>query len=227
MKERTKTIVDGVATGLVVAGIIAAIKWAAKPWGLWIAGGTGVAIGYLAAFVWRQKYYARFSQRIEGSSLGFLEFVQEAKHNIFAIGPTLNFLARENEARTLLHQKLAEPDFAVWLLLSNDRASEFMELIGFNESFVSDLINAKKQFKAWSAKHQNLLAKTTLYVTTSLVFVDANQENGKLLVVPLPWRVSADDRPAFVISKRHHPIAFNTYYQAYKALFESRYAEAI
>ena len=64
------------------------------------------------------------------------------------------------------------------------------------------------------------MIKTVGPVTASLVFIDADDgTNGQLLIIPLPWRVSGQNRPCFLISKRFHRSAFNTYYDSYRALF--------
>lgn len=241
--SNSKQLFLGVLGSLIASAIWAVIGNIAKVEPLWIFGIAGFIAGcgvtYSIVTWWLEKRElekrelerkelekrAHCAERVQGSALGFVNFVQEAKHSIFAIGPTLNFLARNPETKKLLHKKLADTEFELWLLISSPKAVDLWELIGFNENFMADLENARREFTAWSKNYNNLTVKETFLITTTFIFVDANQKTGKLLITPLPWRVPSDDRPCFMVSKEHHPIAFNTYYNAYKGLFDSKYCK--
>ena len=226
----SKQVFIGVLGSLIASAIWAVTGEITKIEPLWLFGIAGFIAGCGITFsigTWWLGKRAHFVQRVDGSAFGFVNCVQEAKHSIFAIGPTLNFLARDPEARKILHQKLADTKFELWLLISSPETADLWELIGFNESYMADLKNARREFTDWSKKYNNLTVKETFLITTNFIFIDANQKTGKLYITPLPWRIETGNRPCFMVSKEHHLTAFNTYYTAYRGLFDSQYCQAI
>lgn len=227
--SNSKQLFIGVLGSLIASAIWAVIGKITKIEPLWVFGVAGFIAGCgltYSILIWWLDKRTQCAERVESSALGFVNFVRDAKHSILAVGPTLNYLARDPEAKKILHQKLADINFELWLLISSPKTVDLWRPIGFNEGYKADLENARREFTAWK-KHYNLTVKETFLVTTSFLFVDANQKTGKLLITPLPWRVPSGNRPCFMISKEHHPIAFDTYYTAYRELFSSEYCQPI
>lgn len=56
-------------------------------------------------------------------------------------------------------------------------------------------------------------------ITISLLFIDADTNNGSALIIPVPRGISGSERPCFLIKYRQHESAFMQYYTAYRRLF--------
>lgn len=177
-----------------------------------------------------------FSEKVEDSRFEFKKMAEAATKSIFIVGPNLRFLATENGLKPFIFLKLNESGFKVRMLLSNPEKKQICEsgdLVIFTPEFSKQLDTAIKEFKKWieDAKHHSpqldLKIKKVDLVTVSLLFIDAeDMENARVLVVPVPWRVSGKDRPCFLISKKQHPYVFSTYYRKYNKLFKG-FAEDI
>jgi hypothetical protein len=235
MKKHVREILFGILASLIAAAIVAAVNRATETRSLWFAGLAGFGAGCGVVFlmlVRRLRATVGFVERIEGSTFEFHKLVAEAEKSVFAIGPTLIFLTQKEEIKQLLFQKLSNPKFHVSLLVC-DPASATAQLwteIGYGREFDKAIRESINTFQSWLDKKDrpNLIIKTVGPVTASLVFIDADDgTNGQLLIIPLPWRVSGQNRPCFVISKRFHTSAFNTYYDSYRALFNSDVAKDI
>ena len=229
MRKHVREILFGIMASLIAAAIWAAVSWATTLRSLWFAGFAGFGIGCVVAtvaLVRRLMAEVGFAERIEGSTFEFHKLLAKAQKSVFAIGPTLVFLTQKEEIKQLLFQKLTNPKFQVSLLIC-DPASATAQLwteIGYGRDFNVTIRESIRTFHSWLDKKErpNLVIKTVGPVTASLVFIDADDgTNGQLLIIPLPWRVSGQNRPCFLISKRFHTSAFNTYYDSYRALFSS------
>lgn len=232
MSKKTQEFLLGVLASIVAAAIWAAIKLATHAWSLWLAGlaGFGMASLVFAILQVRQlRQSARFAARIEGSPFEFHKLLAKAQHSIFAIGPNLNFLMNNQKIKQLFFQKLSDPNFRGSLLVCDPTSAtaNLLHEIGYSGDFNSQLRKSIDTFQLWSKEHPNLLVKIVGPLTASIVFVDADQDTGALLIIPLPWRVSGENRPCFLLSKKVHHVAFNTYYDSYRALFRSDIAKNI
>jgi len=65
----------------------------------------------------------------------------------------------------------------------------------------------------------NLQIRKNGIVTFSLLFIDADTKDARVLITPVPWRIAGSERPCFLINKQHHESAFSTYYITYVDLF--------
>ena len=221
-----------VAAGLVVAAIVAAIKWGANQYVPWLACVLGLIVGTFLTTFWHRRTTVPFSARLEGSQFVLLNIAKRAKKSIFVIGPNLNYIATNPEAKQLLFEKLAMEGFRVWLLVSDPAAAvaKVWESVGYDPGFEADLRRAMVTFGAWlnPTERPNLRVKTTGVVTLSLMFIDAEDDaNACVLVIPVPRNVSGNARPCFLITRRQHQLAFSTYYDAYRGLFDSPLAQDI
>ena len=185
----------------------------------------------------RLRQSVPFSEKVEDSRFEFKKMAEAATKSIFIVGPNLKFLAAENGLKEFLFLKLKGPGFKVRMLLSDPEKKETYEgayKVLFTEEFSEEFDPIIKEFKIWieDAKEDHspqldLKIKKVDVVTVSLLFIDVeDMGNARVLVVPVPWRVSGKDRPCFLISKKQHPYAFSTYYRKYNKLFE-KFAEDI
>ena len=218
-----------VAAGLVSATIFAACLYLLKEERTWASFSFILLIFLCAMSFWYWKKTVPFENRLADSRFAFLRLIVDAKHSVFAIGPNLNFVAVNSAIKQKLFERLAKRDFTAWLLVSDPQAAvaQVWEGIGYNPGFSSELNRALTTFSSWinPTERPGLQVKKSGLVTLSLVFVDAEQDNGKLLIIPIPRNVSGDARPCFLIRKRQHPAAFNAYYDSYRGLFNSPLAQ--
>ena len=153
------------------------------------------------------------------------------------------------ETEDILFQKLKNhPDFDIRMLLSNPDARlshtetngsdteteiifEFMSKCSFGDKHFKDqLLNSIDKFKDLKTDFENLknnnedikgnlqISKNGI-VTFSLLFIDADTKDARVLITPVPWRIAGSERPCFLINKQHHESAFSTYYNTYVDLF--------
>jgi hypothetical protein len=223
-----------IVASLSAAAIWDVLCWAVKKDLLWIVGLGGLLTGCgFSALIWWWHFRARigFGERIEGSAFEFHRLIRKARKSVFAIGPTLIFLTQKQEIKKLLFEKLANPDFQVSLLVCDPESAtaQLWNEIGYGQNFYTSIHESITVFQSWLDKKDkpNLTIKTVGPVTASLVFIDASDENGQLLIIPLPWRVPGENRPCFMISKKFHESAFNTYYDSYRELFKNTVANDI
>jgi hypothetical protein len=229
MKQRTEALVLNVIAGFIVIALLAAAHWTSRTWDLWLAGVAGCTVGAVLTYKWQLRKRVRFAERSEGSDFEFLRLAGEAHHSIFVIGPSLSFLAREKSVKELLFKKLsiAGSDFRVWMLLSDPSSNELWQAIAFSGDYKAELKEAIVSFRSWlneaqvgGKPHPNLDIRAALPIATALLFVDADQDEGQVLITPIPWNISPRDRPCFLISKRFQPAVFKKYYDAYLTLFK-------
>jgi len=179
-----------------------------------------------------QKKHIPFTSRILGSDFEFNKMVCDANESIFIIGPNLHFLAdNENNAeiKELIFQKLKNnPKFEIKMLLSdptNKEICKIMSEISFTETFQKELNDAIIEFGDWKKEanlqgYNNLKIHKTGVITISLLFIDEkNEKKARVLVTPVPWKISGKDRPAFLIKRKQHKSAFDKYLSNYSELF--------
>ena len=79
-------------------------------------------------------------------------------------------------------------------------------LISFN--------NAIDKFKVWVKDFEtkkrkeseikgNFVIRKKGIISISLVFIDADTQNGCVLIIPVPWRIPGSERPCFLMLKSH------------------------
>ena len=231
-----KNLLTGVVGSLIATGLAALIIWAtdnwpSKYWSLWLTGIGGFLVGLLVLYWWQLRKRIRFSPRIEGSPFEFHKLASAAQHSIQAIGPTLIFLTQNPAIRQLLFKKLTDPKFRISFLISDpdSGATQLWNQIAYGRDFNIQLRESIAAFQSWldPKERPNLTIKTVSSISASLVFIDADHRNGQLIIIPLPWGVSGQNRPCFRLSKSFHPIAFNTYYDSYRALLSSETAKSV
>lgn len=224
-----------------VAGIASSLSATALVWLLaskyiQTAGLISMLIAAVCIFMyWRERRDKKkitsdcvpFAQRVNGSIYEFRDMVNSANTTIFMVGPNLNFLVKEAWAKDFLFSCMAQRRLAVRFLITNpdSPACQVMNEVAFTPTFQGELDEAIKTFTNWkleaSTKSIDFHAKKADAITLSAVFVDADSLDGRLLVIPIPWKVNGSQRPCFLLKKNIHPEAFNAYYDSYKLLFDN------
>jgi hypothetical protein len=235
MRKYSREILIGALGSLLAASIWALAAHVRDITSIWSAILIGLLLGVaLMALVaaWFFRANVGFADRIEGSAYEFQKLLTQANKSIFVIGPSLGYLTQYPIVKELLFQKLSNLKFSASILLCDPASatSQLWNEIGYGRNFSSAIMQSLETFQTWihPKERPNLTVKVVGLVTASLVFIDAEDDkNGRLLIIPLPWRVSGQNRPCFMISKRFQKAAFNTYYDSYRNLFESEIAKAI
>lgn len=179
-----------------------------------------------------QKDYIPFANTVVDSQFEFKKMVCDATRSIFIIGPTLTFLSENEQGmKELLFQKLKtnQQSFKIRMLLADPGHKEICDVMSeysYTETFPDELCGSIKTFLGWKKEADehnpplnNLMIKKTHIITFSLLFIDAEDHNARVLVTPIPWRTSGGSRPCFLIKKKQHKEAFKTYYVPCDNLF--------
>lgn len=218
-----KRLQAGLVTAALVAAVGATASWAAKEELPWVAAGLGILFGIVVTFLWHWFRHTPFAPRIENSRFEFLKLVKNANKSIYLVGPCLRYIAGEQKARDMILEKLGKPNFDVWMLISkpNEPVAMVWEQVAFGRRFSDELEKSTETFRGLlnPAQRPNLKIKMTGLVTLGLVFVDMEDSDARVLVIPIPWNVAGEARPCFLLRRAQHPAAFNAYRDAYKALF--------
>lgn len=105
------------------------------------------------------------------------------------------------------------------------------EFIYGDPNFHDQLEDAIEIFKGWekdfdkmkNAEKSEIKGKFRVrnkgIISVSLVFIDADTQNGCVLIIPVPWRIPGSERPCFLINYQNHESGFMQYYTAYRRLF--------
>lgn len=150
--------------------------------------------------------------------------VSQAKESVFIVGPNLTFLSKKGQwekCQELLFSKLRNPKFEVQILIMDRRNKDICDIMckdAFTTSFTSELNNSTLIFNRWlddakKQKIENLEIYVTNILTFSLLFIDAETNEGYVLVSPIPSKTHGNSRPSFAIEKKYHKDAFNKYYK--------------
>jgi len=155
--------------------------------------------------------------------------VCDATRSIFVAGPNLNFVANNHEIKDIMLKKLEnDKNFKIMMLLSDPDSRDICNMMSKfspTSTFQTELDEAITTFSDWiqdvkklPKENQNLLIKKTNLITISLLFIDADLEDGRLLVIPITWGIPGESRPCFLITKQQHYYAFYKYYHAYSGI---------
>lgn len=185
----------------------------------------------ILALIKDRKTHIPFADQIEDSQFEFKKMVYEATRSILVAGPNLNFVANNQEIKDIMFKKLKnDKNFKIKMLLSDPECGEICDLMSKfspTNTFKIELNEAITKFCDWMQEvkklpkeNQNLLIKKTDLITISLLFIDANLEDGRLLVIPITWGIPGESRPCFLISKKQHYHAFYKYYHAYSGIID-------
>ena len=224
-----------------VAGIASSLSATALAWlltsrNVQTAGFISILIAAVCAYLYwsesreRRALAAssvRFAQRVKGSEFEFGKMANCASRTIFMVGPNLNFIVKEAWVKDLIFSLMKQRNLEVRLLLTdpNSPACHVMNDVAFTQTFQEELTTAINSFSAWrteaKSKALNFQVKKAAAITLSMVFVDAESGDGKVLVIPIPWRVNGSQRPCFMLEKDHHAESFSSYYESYRSLYEN------
>lgn len=98
-------------------------------------------------------------------------------------------------------------------------------------NFHDQLEEAIEIFKGWgkdfdemkyaekSEIRGNFIIHNKGIISVSLVFIDADTQNGCVLIIPVPWRIPGSERPCFLIDNLNQESGFMQYYTTYRRLF--------
>lgn len=166
----------------------------------------------------------RFIPRKNGITF-FNEIMGMAKKSIFFIGPNLTFLIQNNHKDCIFSALLQKGlDIRLLLTSNNSPICPIMRDYAFTPTFIDELNKTITAFTAWQKEVKNvstmkLQIKTTDAVILSLVFIDAEEDDGKLFITPIPWKINGGMRPTFLIEKKLQNESFDRYYDTYDSLF--------
>lgn len=191
----------------------------------------------IIALIDDQKDCVPFATTVVDSQFEFRKMVCDATKSIFIIGPNLNFLAaeeNEQEMEELLFQKLKNnpQSFKIRMLLADPKREEICKIMSkfcFTGKFQKQLHDVFEIFLCWKKEAGGLdpqmeymkIRKTGM-IAFSLLFIDEEGANARVLVTPIPANISGGLRPCFLITKKQHKSAFDIYYTSYNGLFNDK-----
>lgn len=148
----------------------------------------------------------------------FSELVEVAEHEVFALGPNLLYVAQN--LKPLVFKKAEEGVNIKLLIMEHDiRAVNLIENYASTAVFYAELKLCHETFKQWleeaSYKGRDIQVKVAPIVPISLNIVDGQYDNGRMLLIPLPYRTAGAERPCILIEKRADPEAFSLYYDKF------------
>lgn len=186
----------------------------------------------IISHIYDQKDAVPFANHLKDSQFEFKKMACEASKSISIVGPSLKFLAEHKEIKELLFQKLKnDPTFKIRMLLSEPKKKEIVKVMAKyypGDTYGADLEKSIQTFDGWKKEaegynpHLKLeIQKSDLIFSISLLFIDEDEPNARVMVTPIPYMIYSTDRPSFLIEKQQHEEAFNTYLNAYKGLFSN------
>jgi len=167
--------------------------------------------------------------RQDSSPFNFDSLLKDAKTDVFAAGFNLYNIAKSSSYRRRVISFLVNnPTAVVRFLVSNPRKQRHFrawKLVGAN--YHKDLAEAIASFARWKreAKRRRvgnrLEIKSGYFVSTTVVCVDAESSEAKLVVTPVIFgRPLSSDRPHMILTRRRQPNAFSYYWDIYKEFFD-------
>jgi len=160
------------------------------------------------------KYGLTLYSRVKDEA-HFTKLLDDAKHELIAIGPTLLYVAQYLKEYVF---KKAEEGVSVRFLMMDDQEESVRLIENITSPFnlPNELrlchITLKKWLEEIQEKQFDIQIKVTPIVPYSLTIVDGKHEKGRILIIPTPYRTSGVDRPCILIEKRVYPEAFSVYY---------------
>lgn len=183
---------------------------------------------YLLAIIAINKQHKRsvlFAEQVGGSDFEFYNLADTASDSIFIVGPNLNYFAKERWVKEMIFLLMDKRNIRVRLLLTNPSspACSTMNDNAFTSTFEKELQESIEIFIKWKQeadqKSLNFGVKVADVVTLSMFCVDAENKCGKLLIIPIPWKLIGSKRPCFMLEKKNQTTAFLNYYESYNELY--------
>jgi hypothetical protein len=152
----------------------------------------------------------------------FGSLLEEAKHEIIAVGPCLPYITSHCRnsvfARARAHVKCR-------FLMSGSDGYEWLKDYGSgNPNRTGEYELVLERFRDWlrQAAEENLDidVRVAPLVPTSMNFVDGTEEHGQMLLIPLPYQTDGPERPCFMIEKHVNRTVFERYYSGTLALWD-------
>jgi hypothetical protein len=148
----------------------------------------------------------------------FSELLEAANHEVFAIGPNLLYVAQN--LKLLVFKKAKEGVNIKLLIMEHDESAiNLIENYASTAAFYGELKLCHETFKQWleeaSSENLDIQVKLASIVPISLNIVDGQYSNGRMSLIPLPYRTAGAERPCFLIEKSAYPKAFLLYYERF------------
>jgi Predicted nucleotide-binding protein containing TIR-like domain len=152
----------------------------------------------------------------------FLTLLGEAREEIITVGPSLTYIA--NHCRNAVFGRARRGVRCRFLMALPDGYEWLKDYGSGNPNRTGEYQLVVENFRDWlkeAAKEAlPIEVRVAPLVPTSMNFVDGEAEDGKMLLIPLPYQTDGPERPCFLMEKRANTDAFKRYYEQIVALFD-------
>ena len=148
----------------------------------------------------------------------FGELLASATTELLAVAPSLLYVA--HYMKPLVFQQ-AKKGVSIKLLIMANAPSgvRFIAEYAGTPHYEQQLALCHSEFRSWleeaAAEGLDIRVRLAPIVPLSITIVDGGQDDGRLLIVPLPYGTGAPDRPCILMEKRGCERPFALYYERY------------